>query len=84
MKAFPDVYVFSVFQTGKKKNISHDAFGTKFGRLHMQKQDLGKLQTRKMKGLRKRKGPAAPPGDETEAKASKTESPDVQPEPTAS
>ncbi|KAG5277437.1 hypothetical protein AALO_G00117600 [Alosa alosa] len=40
----------------KKKNISHDAFGTKFGRLHMQKQDLAKLQTRKMKGLRKRKG----------------------------
>lgn len=40
----------------KKKNISHDAFGTKFGRLHMQKQDLNKLQTRKMKGLRKRRG----------------------------
>ncbi|XP_034018500.1 ribosome production factor 2 homolog [Thalassophryne amazonica] len=39
----------------KKKNISHDAFGTKFGRVHMQKQDLSKLQTRKMKGLRKRK-----------------------------
>ncbi|XP_062857828.1 ribosome production factor 2 homolog [Trichomycterus rosablanca] len=39
----------------KKKNISHDAFGTKYGRLHMQKQDLDKLQTRKMKGLRKRK-----------------------------
>uniref|UniRef100_A0A8C8FIT7 Ribosome production factor 2 homolog n=1 Tax=Oncorhynchus tshawytscha TaxID=74940 RepID=A0A8C8FIT7_ONCTS len=43
----------------KKKNISHDTFGTKFGRLHMQKQDLAKLQTRKMKGLRKRRGPAA-------------------------
>uniref|UniRef100_A0A4W5MVX0 Ribosome production factor 2 homolog n=1 Tax=Hucho hucho TaxID=62062 RepID=A0A4W5MVX0_9TELE len=27
--------------------------------LHMQKQDLAKLQTRKMKGLRKRRGPAA-------------------------
>uniref|UniRef100_A0A3B4YD37 Ribosome production factor 2 homolog n=1 Tax=Seriola lalandi dorsalis TaxID=1841481 RepID=A0A3B4YD37_SERLL len=40
----------------KKKNISHDAFGTKLGRVHMQKQDLSKLQTRKMKGLRKRKG----------------------------
>ncbi|XP_075872489.1 ribosome production factor 2 homolog [Nelusetta ayraudi] len=43
----------------KKKNISHDAFGTKFGRVHMQKQDLSKLQTRKMKGLRKRKAAAA-------------------------
>uniref|UniRef100_A0A3P8WD82 Ribosome production factor 2 homolog n=1 Tax=Cynoglossus semilaevis TaxID=244447 RepID=A0A3P8WD82_CYNSE len=42
----------------KKKNISHDVFGTKFGRVHMQPQDLTKLQTRKMKGLRKRKGEA--------------------------
>ncbi|NP_001290663.1 ribosome production factor 2 homolog [Esox lucius] len=41
----------------KKKNISHNTFGTKFGRLHMQKQDLSKLQTRKMKGLRKRVRP---------------------------
>ncbi|XP_077443861.1 ribosome production factor 2 homolog [Stigmatopora argus] len=40
----------------KKKNVSHDVFGTKFGQVHMQKQDLSKLQTRKMKGLRKRKG----------------------------
>uniref|UniRef100_A0A3B5L2H0 Ribosome production factor 2 homolog n=1 Tax=Xiphophorus couchianus TaxID=32473 RepID=A0A3B5L2H0_9TELE len=40
----------------KKKNISHDVFGTSFGRVHMQKQDLSKLKTRKMKGLRKRKG----------------------------
>uniref|UniRef100_A0A8C5NHK0 Ribosome production factor 2 homolog n=1 Tax=Gouania willdenowi TaxID=441366 RepID=A0A8C5NHK0_GOUWI len=39
----------------KKKNISHDAFGTKFGRVHMQKQDLSKLHTRKMKGLKKRR-----------------------------
>ncbi len=43
-------------QPKKKKNISHDAFGTRLGRLHMQKQDLDKLQTRKMKGLRKRRG----------------------------
>ncbi|MBN3295106.1 RPF2 factor, partial [Amia calva] len=43
----------------KKKNISHDTFGTKYGRLHMQKQDLSKLQTRKMKGLKKRRGEAA-------------------------
>lgn len=47
---------FSLLQPKKKKNVSHDAFGTKFGRVHMQKQDLSKLQTRKMKGLRKRKG----------------------------
>lgn len=46
-------------QAKKKKNISHDAFGTTFGRVHMQKQDLSKLRTRKMKGLRKRKAQAA-------------------------
>ncbi|XP_041980074.1 ribosome production factor 2 homolog [Aricia agestis] len=36
-----------------KKNISKDAFGTKFGRIHMGKQNINRLQTRKMKGLRK-------------------------------
>lgn len=48
-----DVCVFYV-QPKKKKNISHDVFGTKYGRIHMQKQNLDKLQTRKMKGLKKR------------------------------
>ncbi|XP_038934099.1 ribosome production factor 2 homolog [Rattus norvegicus] len=38
----------------KRKNISQDTFGTTFGRIHMQKQDLSKLQTRKVKGLKKR------------------------------
>ncbi|KAJ3607113.1 hypothetical protein NHX12_026627 [Muraenolepis orangiensis] len=57
----------------KKKNISHDAMGTKFGRLHMQKQDLTKLQTRKMKGLRKRRGPPLAAAEETEPKAAKTD-----------
>lgn len=49
-------FSFSPLQPKKKKNISHNVFGTKFGRVHMQKQDLSKLQTRKMKGLRKRRG----------------------------
>lgn len=39
----------------KIKNIAHDAFGAKTGRIHMEKQDLGKLQTRKMKGLKRKK-----------------------------
>lgn len=51
----PPFFISHSLQVKKKKNISHDAFGTKFGRVHMQKQDLSKLQTRKMKGLRKRK-----------------------------
>jgi len=38
-----------------KKNIDHDAFGTKTGRIHMQKQDFDSLQTRKMKGLKRKK-----------------------------
>jgi len=37
----------------KVKNISKDVFGSKLGRIHMEKQDLGNLQTRKMKGLKK-------------------------------
>ncbi|CAG5027913.1 unnamed protein product [Parnassius apollo] len=36
-----------------KKNISKDAFGTKLGRIHIGKQDINRLQTRKMKGLKK-------------------------------
>ncbi|RXN06148.1 ribosome production factor 2-like protein [Labeo rohita] len=58
----------------KKKNISHDAFGTRFGRLHMQKQNLDKLQTRKMKGLRKRRGEETADTAETpEAKTQRTD-----------
>ncbi|KAJ0183340.1 hypothetical protein K1T71_001316 [Dendrolimus kikuchii] len=36
-----------------KKNISRDAFGSKLGRIHMGRQDINRLQTRKMKGLKK-------------------------------
>ncbi|XP_054617609.1 ribosome production factor 2 homolog [Dunckerocampus dactyliophorus] len=58
----------------KKKNISHNVFGTKFGRVHMQKQDLSKLQTRKMKGL-KRKGEVVAGEQEGEtSKVAKVES----------
>lgn len=37
----------------QKKNISVDSLGTKHGRIHMGKQDINKIQTRKMKGLKK-------------------------------
>ncbi|KAK9731316.1 Brix domain [Popillia japonica] len=36
-----------------KKNISVDGLGTKHGRIHIGKQNIDKLQTRKMKGLKK-------------------------------
>jgi len=39
-----------------KKNIGMDAIGDKVGRVHLAKQDLGGLQTRKMKGLKRRAG----------------------------
>ena len=39
-----------------KKNISVDSIGDKVGRVHLAKQDLGGLQTRKMKGLKRRAG----------------------------
>lgn len=36
----------------KRKNIETDAMGDKVGRIHLGKQDLGKLETRKMKSLK--------------------------------
>ena len=45
-------------QPKKKKNVSRDAFGTQLGRVHMQKMDLSKLQTRKMKGLKRKTWPS--------------------------
>ncbi|CAL1684765.1 unnamed protein product [Lasius platythorax] len=37
----------------KKKNISKDTFGTTFGRIHIGAQNIDRMQTRKMKGLKK-------------------------------
>ena len=36
-----------------KKNITTDTMGDKIGRVHLGKQDLSDLQTRKMKGLKR-------------------------------
>jgi len=36
-----------------KKNINMDIMGDKIGRVHLGKQDLNTLQTRKMKGLKR-------------------------------
>ncbi|KAE9373265.1 Brix-domain-containing protein [Stipitochalara longipes BDJ] len=40
-------------QKRPKKNISTDIVGDKIGRIHLGKQDLKELQTRKMKGLKR-------------------------------
>lgn len=37
----------------KVKNVSKDTFGTQHGQIHIPKQNIDKLQTRKMKGLKK-------------------------------
>jgi ribosome production factor 2 len=38
---------------GKKKNIGVDSVGDKIGRVHLGRQDLSELQTRKMRGLKR-------------------------------
>jgi len=40
----------------KRKNIAQDVFGTQLGRVHMGNQDLSKLQTRKLKALKRTAG----------------------------
>ena len=62
-----------------KKNISTDIVGDKIGRIHLGKQDLKELQTRKMKGLKRSRDVADsedefdddPVGDVEPAKKSK-------------
>lgn len=46
-------------QIKKTKNISRDVFGTKEGRIHLGKQNISRIQIKKMKGL-KRKLPEKP------------------------
>ena len=39
-----------------KKNVDMDSMGDKVGRIHLGRQDLSELQTRKMKGLKRGRG----------------------------
>lgn len=41
------------YQPRTKKNVETDLIGDKLGRIHVGKQDLSKLQSRKMKGLKR-------------------------------
>lgn len=47
------LYEYISLQPKKVKNVSHDVFGSKLGQVHMMRQDFGKLQTRKVKGLKR-------------------------------
>lgn len=40
-------------QSKPKKNVETDIVGDKVGRIHLGKQNLNELQTRKMKGLKR-------------------------------
>ncbi|PWZ02732.1 Brix-domain-containing protein [Testicularia cyperi] len=51
---------------GNKKNVEMDDMGDTVGRIHVGKQDLSSLQTRKMKGLKKRLDPDAQDSDDDE------------------
>jgi hypothetical protein len=44
--------IVSRLKPAKVKNISYDGLGTKEGRVHMERQDFEKLQTRKIKALK--------------------------------
>lgn len=53
-RKFPVLNVCLYFyQIKKKKNVTKDGLGTTHGRIHIQKQQIDKIQTRKMKGLKK-------------------------------
>jgi hypothetical protein len=43
-------------QAKTKKNVEIDTMGDKLGRIHVGNQDLSELQTRKMRGLKRRAG----------------------------
>ena len=40
-------------QAKQRKNVETDVVGDKIGRIHLGRQDLSELQTRKMKGLKR-------------------------------
>ena len=40
-------------QAKQRKNVETDAVGDKIGRIHLGRQDLNELQTRKIKGLKR-------------------------------
>ena len=53
----------------KRKNMEVDEMGDLRGRIHVGKQDLGKLQTRKMKGLKKGRDDMLVDGEESQDEA---------------
>lgn len=50
----PRVQVPKTVKPKKVKNVEFDELGNRHGRIHMERQDFDKLQTRKVKGMRSR------------------------------
>ena len=48
-----EIHVDEFYQAKAKKNIETDLVGDKMGRIHLGRQNLDELQTRKMKGLKR-------------------------------
>ena len=51
----------------------YDAFGSKLGRVHMEHQDFSKLQTRKLKGLKRTRGENGGEGEEKKLRTEQME-----------
>lgn len=61
--------------------MSHDPFGSKLGRIHMESQDLSKVRVRKMKGLKKSAPTTDDEGDDvTDTKKQRLEEEDMDAE----
>ncbi|BFZ62179.1 rRNA-binding ribosome biosynthesis protein rpf2 [Saitoella coloradoensis] len=63
-----------------KKNVGMNEIGDKTGRIHVGRQDLTKMQTRKMKGLKKRAGEDADEEVVAEARSKKARTSDAMDE----
>ena len=53
--------------------MSYDAFGSKLGRVHMEHQDFSKLQTRKLKGLKRTREENGGEGEEKKLRTEQME-----------
>lgn len=67
----PLVYLLCRLKPKKVKNVSHDEFGETLGRIHMEKQDFGKLELKKTKAskLLKKRGRGETEGEGAEGAA---------------
>ena len=63
IRSFSTFRILTSSQPKAKKNITTDLIGDKVGRIHVGKQDLTQLQTRKMKGLKRSRGDVDADGD---------------------